>query len=250
MTTEAPSARKVVLVAERSVRAERWREAIDGAGLAVEWHQSGTTALDSVREHRPHAIIFDFWAPEIDGRAIVHRARVLHRKTIGLVAVSEAAEVDDWCRRVGGVRFVPIDASTNDLLETIAAAIDDSGGPVIDMPTSRKLRLARSVLLVGASPWTQLARESLSRSLPGIHVATLASTAEAARALETIAFDAVVSAPPESATVSDEELTKLCATRAIPWLRIPSPRPPEGAPERDSWTRALGAALERALAGE
>ncbi|MFI5301884.1 MAG: hypothetical protein ACHREM_27660, partial [Polyangiales bacterium] len=147
-------------------------------------------------------------------------------------------------------RFVPVDASNDELLEAIGAAIDDSGAPSVDLPTSRKLRLARSVLLVGASSWTKLARETLSRSLPGLHVACLMSTAEAARALETIAFDAVVSAPPESATASDEELTALCAARSIPWLRIPTSRTIEPENSRDSWTRALGAALERALSSD
>jgi CheY-like chemotaxis protein len=248
MSSEAPSARRVVLVAERSARAERWAEAIDEAGIAVEWHETGATALESMRTRRPHAMVFDFWAPEIDGRTLVHRARVLHRKSVGLVAASEATEVGDWCRRVGGVRFVPVDASVDALLDAILSAIDESGAPAIDSPTSRKLRLARSVLLIGAPTWTQQARETLSRALPGLHLASLSTVADAARALETIAFDAVVSAPMMASTASDADLTTLCAARAIPWLRVPAARPYETEPETEAWTRDLGAALERALA--
>jgi hypothetical protein len=50
--------------------------------------------------------------------------------------------------------------------------------------------------------------------------------------------------------VSDDALTTLCATRSIPWLRIPSTHVAAVDRERDSWTNALGAALERALVGE
>ena len=49
---------------------------------------------------------------------------------------------------------------------------------------------------------------------------------------------------------SHDELNTLCAARSIPWLRIPATRIAEVEPERDSWTRALGSALERALSGD
>lgn len=193
---------------------------------------NGAVALERVLTFRPDVVVFDFWMPVTDGRELVLGIREVIKSRVGLVAMSGTPEVEDWCGRVGVGAFVKKPFAVDVMRAAVQRALDEARAPssssfrmkaATDPPTSRRLKLESSVLIVGEGSASQPLRGLLRESRPPMQVAAVGTVDEAIRALGSIAVDAVAVC---GDAIADPELVRLTAAaqhRSIPVVAEASP---------------------------
>ncbi len=193
---------------------------------------NGAVALERVLTFRPDVVVFDFWMPVTDGRELVLGIREVTKSRVGLVAMSGTPEVEDWCGRVGVGAFVRKPFAVDVMRAAVQRVFEEAKSPpssshrmraASDPPTSRRLKLESSVLVVGEGSASQPLRGLLRDSRPPMQVAAVGTVDEAIRALGSIAVDAVAVC---GDAISDPELLRLTAaaeSRSIPIVAEASP---------------------------
>lgn len=202
---------------------------LEKQGYEVRLASNGAVGLEQAITFRPEVVLFDFWMPVADGRALVQGIREVVRTRVGLACMSATPEVEDWCSRVGVAAFVRKPFTATVLCEAVGRALDDVRTSssmrlrAADAPTPssrmRALRAERAVLLVGRGARPKAVRAQLRDSTPPVQVAAVDGAADALRALASITVEAIAVCGDGAAT-DDPDLEDLIAESAIRKLPI------------------------------
>lgn len=194
---------------------------LERQGYEVRLASNGAVGLEQAITFRPEVVLFDFWMPVADGRALVQGIREVVRTRVGLACMSATPEVEDWCTRVGVSAFVHKPFTASVLCEAVGRALDEARtssmriraaeGPT---PSSRPRAPERAVLLVGRGARPRGVRAQLRDATPPVQVAAVESAADALRALASISVDAIAVCGDGPAT-DDPDLEDLIAESAI-----------------------------------
>jgi CheY-like chemotaxis protein len=187
-----------VLVVEDDPEIQALAEAmLGGRGYDVRLASNGAVGLEQVLTFRPEVVLFDFWMPVADGRALVQGVREVARARVGLACMSATPEVSDWCARVGVSAFVLKPFTGEELCDAVGRALEEARASSVRMraaeptsPSSRPRR-DRAVLLVGGGAPAREVRARLREGTPLVQVAAVESPDDAVRVLGSISVDAI-----------------------------------------------------------
>jgi CheY-like chemotaxis protein len=201
---------------------------LERQGYEVRLASNGAVGLEQAITFRPEVVLFDFWMPVADGRALVQGIREVVRTRVGLACMSATPEVEDWCTRVGVSAFVRKPFTATVLCDAVGRALDDARtssmriraaeGPTPSSRPTRVERAERAVLLVGRGVRPRGVRAQLRDATPPVQVAAVESAGDAVRALASISVDAIAVCGDGPAT-DDPDLDELIAESAI--LKLP-----------------------------
>lgn len=216
-----------VLVVEDDPSIQALAEAVlGGRGYDVRLASNGAVGLEHVITFRPEVVLFDFWMPVADGRALVQGVREVSRARVGLACMSATPEVSDWCARVGVSAFVLKPFTGDALCEAVGRALEDARASSVRMraaepasPSSRPRR-ERAVLLVGGGAPAREVRARLREGSPLVQVASVETPEDAVRVLGSISVDAIAicSDDPLEEPDSMHDLIAAGAVRKLPVL--------------------------------
>ncbi len=221
---DAASAKVLVIEDDRAVQ-NLAGSLLSSRGYEVRCASNGAVGLEQAITFRPEVILFDFWMPVADGRALVQGLREVVKTRVGLACMSATPEVEDWCARIGVSAFVRKPFTATELCKAVDRALEDVRASVPSLrvvaevaPTSRP-RADRTVLLVGRGARPPEVRASLRAQTSPMQVAGVDSASDALRVLASIAIDAVAvcgDSPDEDPDV--EELVAEGIARKLPVL--------------------------------
>jgi CheY-like chemotaxis protein len=201
---------------------------LERQGYEVRLASNGAVGLEQAITFRPEVVLFDFWMPVADGRALVQGIREVVRTRVGLACMSATPEVEDWCTRVGVSAFVRKPFTASVLCEAVGRALDEARTSSMRIraaeaptPSSRMRveRAERAVLLVGCGARPKGVRAQLRDATPPVQVAAVDGAGDALRALASISVDAIAVCGDGAAT-DDPDLPDLIAESAIRKLPI------------------------------
>ena len=188
---------RVLVVDDDGASLEATRTMLSVSGYDVRGANNGAVGLEEVLTFRPEVVVFDFWMPVADGRELLQGIREVARGRLGLVAMSGTPEVEDWCTRVGVSQFVRKPFARPELVEAVKRALDEARTASVrsrvpsSMPTARRLRVDRAVMVVGPREAVRPIRNGLREGERPMQVAVVEGVDDAVRALNSFMLDAI-----------------------------------------------------------
>ncbi|MGZ3419099.1 MAG: response regulator [Polyangiales bacterium] len=191
-------------------------------GYRVEEASNGAVALEIALSFRPDVIVFDWWMPVADGRALVESLHESMRPLPGLVAVSGIATARAWCVDKGVPFLVtkPFDDTT--LMRAVDAALSrtrEERQPRKQTGSgTRAIVRPACVVAVGERDPENSLVEELPESLRHARIVTVDEPGDAEKILDMIVPDLLVI----DDDASHDHLRALATTKAVPVLVRPS----------------------------
>ena len=99
-------------------------------GIRVSHAESGTKALDAIKQELPDLILLDLGLPDMSGLAVVTRVRRDEKtRAVPILAMGGNPSRERICLRTGCNDFILKPFDISELLERISALLDQSGRP-------------------------------------------------------------------------------------------------------------------------